>query len=144
MTFQKIREVDLKLKLSKCAFFKRHLQYLGHLISGQGIFIEIKSGNNTLFGMSKDVNKIGHIIGLASYYRKYFTNFRHLVKPLTELTKKNTTFNWNLLYQQCLDAIKAMMTNSSILIFLDPNKPYTYLQTLLSTVGLKYSLRNAL
>ena len=36
--FQRIREVGLKLKLSKFAFFKRHLQYLGHLISGEGIY----------------------------------------------------------------------------------------------------------
>ena len=40
MIFQKIREVGLKLKLSKCAvFFKRHFQYLGHLISGEGILL---------------------------------------------------------------------------------------------------------
>ena len=35
MIFQKIREAGLKLKLSKCAISKRHLQYLGHLISGE-------------------------------------------------------------------------------------------------------------
>ena len=38
MIFQKIREAGLKLKLSKCAFFKRHFKYLGHLISGEGIY----------------------------------------------------------------------------------------------------------
>ena len=37
MIFQKIREKGLKVKLSKCAFFKRHLQYSGHLISVEGI-----------------------------------------------------------------------------------------------------------
>ena len=38
MIFQNIREAGLKLKLSKCAFFKRQLQYLGHLIAGEGIY----------------------------------------------------------------------------------------------------------
>ena len=39
LIFEKIREAGLKLKLSKCKFFKRHLQYLGHLISGEGIYL---------------------------------------------------------------------------------------------------------
>ena len=37
MILQKIREAGLKLKLSKCAFFNRFMQYSGHLISGKGI-----------------------------------------------------------------------------------------------------------
>ena len=38
MIFQNIREAGLKLKLSKRAFSKRHLNYLGNLISGDGIY----------------------------------------------------------------------------------------------------------
>ena len=35
--FQRLREADLKLKDSKCNYFKTHVQYLGHLVSGNGI-----------------------------------------------------------------------------------------------------------
>ena len=35
--FQRLREADLKLNREKCNFFKCHIQYLGHLISGEGI-----------------------------------------------------------------------------------------------------------
>ena len=35
--FNRIREAGLKLKLQKCSFFKKHIQYLGHLISDDGI-----------------------------------------------------------------------------------------------------------
>ena len=35
--FQRLREADLKLKDSKCNYFKTHVQYLGHLLSGKGI-----------------------------------------------------------------------------------------------------------
>ena len=37
MVFQKIREFLLKLKLPKCEFLKRHLQYLGYLIPDESI-----------------------------------------------------------------------------------------------------------
>ena len=35
--FQRLRKADLKLKDSKCNYFKTHVQYLGHLVSGKGI-----------------------------------------------------------------------------------------------------------
>ena len=35
--FVKLREADLKLKEVKCNFLKKHIQYLGHIISGKGI-----------------------------------------------------------------------------------------------------------
>ena len=35
--FNRLCEAGLKLKLQKCSFFKKHIQYLGHLISDEGI-----------------------------------------------------------------------------------------------------------
>ena len=35
--FDRLRQAGLKLKLQKCDFFKKHIQYLGHLISDEGI-----------------------------------------------------------------------------------------------------------
>ena len=37
MVFQSLRETQLKLKMDKCNFLKKHIQYLGHMISGDGI-----------------------------------------------------------------------------------------------------------
>ena len=37
MIFQRLRETHLKLKMDKCNFLKKHIQYLGHMISGDGI-----------------------------------------------------------------------------------------------------------
>ena len=36
--FEETREADLKLKLSRCTFLKRNIQYLGNIISGKGIY----------------------------------------------------------------------------------------------------------
>ena len=37
LVFKKIREAGIKLKMSKCEFFKKEIKYLGHLVSGEGI-----------------------------------------------------------------------------------------------------------
>ena len=35
--FERLHEVDLKLKMEKCSFLTKHIQYLGHIVSGDGI-----------------------------------------------------------------------------------------------------------
>ena len=35
--FLRLRKAKLKLKASKCSFFKKYIQYLGYLVSGDGI-----------------------------------------------------------------------------------------------------------
>ena len=37
MVFKKVQKASLKIKLSKCQFFKTHLHYLGHRISANGL-----------------------------------------------------------------------------------------------------------
>ena len=37
LVFEKLLEAGIKLKMSKCKFFKSQIEYLGHLVSGQGI-----------------------------------------------------------------------------------------------------------
>ena len=37
MIFKRLREADLKLKMEKCSLLKKHIQYLGHIVSGDGI-----------------------------------------------------------------------------------------------------------
>ena len=71
-----------------------------------------------------DMAEARHIIGLALYYRKFIANFSDILRPLTDMTKKNTPFIWNPLYQVSFDAIKISLMNSPILIFPDPNQNY--------------------
>ena len=37
LVFEKFREASIKMKVSKCEFFKKEIEYLGHLVSGQGL-----------------------------------------------------------------------------------------------------------
>ena len=65
MIFMKIREGGLKLMLSKCAFFKRQVQYLGHLISYKGIYPK----KNSLAYVAPPLMYLKLDIGLIFYYR---------------------------------------------------------------------------
>ena len=43
------------------------------------------------------VTETSHILGLASYYRKFNANYSNIVRPLSEWTRGSTPFHWNSL-----------------------------------------------
>ena len=81
--FRRLEAADLKMKRSKCDFFKKYIHYLGHLISADGIR-PLKDKLDTIRDMpapsrSKEVKQF---LGLAGYYRKFVPCFADLSRPL--------------------------------------------------------------
>ena len=75
------------MKREKCDFFKKHLQYLGHLISEEGfepLPEKIKSIKN--MPPPKTAKEVKQFLGLAGYYWKFVPRFADLSRPLTNLT----------------------------------------------------------
>ena len=123
--YKKIPIFGLKLKPSKCDFFKLDIEYLGHLISGTAIY-PLKQKVQAILELAPSSNIIQarHIMRLVSYYRKFILMFGSIVSPITSLTKKNVLFVWTAACQTALDTIKHAITNSPVLIYPDPNKQY--------------------
>ena len=74
--FCRLRKADLKMKCSKCDFFKSEIHYLGHLISAEGIR-PLPNKLDCIRNMPalKDVKEIKHFLGLTGYYRKFIPRF---------------------------------------------------------------------
>ena len=49
--FSRISSAGLKLKPSKCFFFKEEIDYLGHLVSGKGVATSPKRLKQSLSGL---------------------------------------------------------------------------------------------
>ena len=93
--FDRLTEVDLKLKESKCNFLKAHVQYLGHLISGKGIEpVPEKLENIKNMPSPTTPKEVKQFLGLIGYYRKFIPKFSDVARPLTNLTKKDVPFEW--------------------------------------------------
>ena len=87
--FTKLREYGLKMKREKCDFFKKHLQYLGHLVSEEEfepLPEKIKSIKN--MPPLKTAKEVKQVLGLAGYYWKFVPRFADLSRPLK---KPNST-----------------------------------------------------
>ena len=92
---EKFREAGIKLKMSKCKFFKKEIEYFRHLVSGEGTSpVKQKIKAVADLAPATNITKARHIIGLVGYYRKLFPVFSDTIKPINELTRKNAPFQW--------------------------------------------------
>ena len=123
--FNRSKTAGLKIKLSKCQFFKTQLHYLGHKISADGLkLLPEKLEVIKNLAPTKNVDEAHQILGLLCYYRSFAPAFADITTPITNLLKKNTPFVWSKQCQDTLDYLKEIFCNKPILQFPNPNKDY--------------------
>ena len=86
--FDKLRQFNLKIERDKCEFLKTELNYLGHVVTSEGVRpdpAKVKAINE--FPIPKNITDVKSFLGLAGYYRKFIPQFSKLAKPLNELLK---------------------------------------------------------
>ena len=85
--FIRLKAAGLKLKLEKCCFFQKHIQYLEHLISADGIQpLPEKLESIAKMPAPKNPKEVIQFLGLVGYYRKFVPKFSNILRVLTHLT----------------------------------------------------------
>ena len=124
--FNRLREAGLKLKLQKCSFFKKHIQYLGHLISDEGIQpLPEKLESIAKMLVPKNAKQVKQFLGLVGYYRKFIPRFADISRVLTKLTRKDEEFKWTPECDKCFHMLKDYLQEAQILRYPDPAASYT-------------------
>ena len=87
IAINRLKSAQLKLKKSKCSFFKKVLYYLGHLLTTEGIKPQIEKVK-AIHEMRPPTNPKGvrELLGMVVYYRKFINRFADAARPLTKLT----------------------------------------------------------
>ena len=95
LVLEKLREHQLYTKFSKCEFWLKEVGFLGHVISGEGIAVDpVKVQAVTEWLAPTLVGDIHSFLELAGYYRRFIENFSKIAKPMIELLKKESKYNW--------------------------------------------------
>ena len=124
--FNRLECFGLKMKREKCDFFKKHIQYLGHLIAEEG-FTPLPEKLESICNMPrpKMLKEVKQFLGLIGYYRKFVPRFSDIAKSLTNLTRHDTDFNWTEKCDKAFNHLKELLMEHPILRYPDPYKGYT-------------------
>ncbi|UYV70291.1 K02A2.6-like, partial [Cordylochernes scorpioides] len=122
--FDKLRQYNMKLKLSKCIFGRTEVKYLGHIISHNQLKPDpgkVKSIQD--FPRPDTVKKVRQFMGLANYYRKFVKDFSKISFPLVRLTRKNQPFIWNEEVEESFAKLKMALSTKPVLAIYNPDYP---------------------
>ncbi|GFX49567.1 hypothetical protein TNCV_4902091 [Trichonephila clavipes] len=121
----KLSDANLKLNPSKCKFFQKEVNYLGHIISAEGVRTDpekVSAVKN--WKRPENLRELRSFLGLCTYNRKFVKGFSNIARPLHKLTESKQKFQWT---KECEDSflqLKEALTSSPILIYPQPDKPF--------------------
>lgn len=134
--FEKLREHKLYAKLSKCSFAMPRTEFLGHVISEEGISCDPAKVKAVVeWPEPKAVSSLRSFLGLANYYRRFVNKFASIADPLYALLPKHAKWDWSPAQQASFEALKHALATAPVVAPPDFTKPFI-VRTDASGVGL--------
>jgi len=114
--FTRLKAANLKLHGKKCSFFKQRVDFLGHVVTQEGIEVQpekVAAVQN--WPTPRNLTELRSFIGLCSYYRRFIAGFADIAAPFHALTQKNAYFSWGPAHDKAFQTLKARLVTAPIL-----------------------------
>lgn len=130
-----MRKENIKLSLEKCKVAYEEIVFLGHKIGVN----EVKPVNDNIaavvnYPRPKSKAECQRLLGLVNYNRKFIRGASQLMRPIIDLIKKDTRFEWTDECEKAFESAKAILVSAPVLKLYDQSKR-CYLFTDASGVG---------
>ncbi|GJP47589.1 hypothetical protein CLOM_g6771 [Closterium sp. NIES-68] len=123
--FEILRRERFYVKLSKSEFALEKVQFLGHMVSAQGVHVDPKKIEAVrTWKTPENVKELQQFLGFANYYNRFVPQYAKIAAPLTNLLKKNTPYKWERKHQEAVEQLKQALTSAPVLILPDPERDY--------------------
>ena len=122
--FARLRAFHVRLNKAKCRFMQKSVEYLGHVVSQEGI----KPMMNKIQAIRDaktptNVTELKSFLGLANYYGKFVPDLSSMLHPLYARLHKATPWSWD---EECAEAfteVKTQLSSECVLVHYDASKP---------------------
>ncbi len=134
----RLRNAGLKVNAAKSFFCTHEIEYLGYILTREGIKPQNKKVQAILaLNPPNNVKELRHILGMVQYYRDMWVKHSDMLAPLSDLvgecgktktTKKNkvkkSPSRWDPIHQAAFDDVKATIAKEIVLAYPDFSKPF--------------------
>ncbi|KAI3758179.1 hypothetical protein L6452_05732 [Arctium lappa] len=111
-----LRNERLYAKFSKCDFWLKEVQFLGHVVTRDGVKVDPSKIEAMMNWESpKSPSEIRSFLGLAGYYRRFIQDFSKIASSLTVLTRKNVKFEWTETQEKAFRILQKKLCEAPIL-----------------------------
>ena len=117
---QRIKEKGLTLNKKKCKFFQSSINFFGNIFGEHGISPDPKKVNAIQNApRPTDKHQVKSLLGMANYVQRFIPNLATIVKPIRELTKKDSAFLWNDECEEAFKRLKSNLTSDRVMSYFD-------------------------
>ena len=120
-----LEEHDLYLKPKKCVFEVREVEFLGVILRhGQVRMDPVKVQGVLDWPIPQNLKDVHSFLGFYSFYQRFIKGFATLARPLNDLLKKETPWEWTPARQHAFEVLKGRITQAPVLAMPDCKKPF--------------------
>ena len=126
---QTLSDNKLFAQLPKCQFNADSVEYLGHIVSKEGIKPDPKKTEVVKnWPRPQSLKEMRSFLGLANYFRRFIQGYSKIVAPLTTLTREGTEWRrpgiWTKECEAAFHTVKMHLTEAPVLAMPDFSKPF--------------------
>jgi hypothetical protein len=120
-----LHKQKLSVNMDKSEFHVTKTVFLGFEISPGKIRMEpAKIEAIKTWPQPTTTTEVRGFIGFANFYRMFIRSFGDIARPLHDLTKKDTAFQWKEEHEQAFRQICDAIIADPVLVLPDPTKPF--------------------
>ncbi|MBW0467762.1 hypothetical protein O181_007477 [Austropuccinia psidii MF-1] len=121
---QRLRENNLFAKAAKCVFHASSVEYLGYVVSIEGLKMGSPKFQKILnWPQCQNIKALQSFLGFANFYPCFINNYSKKITSLTSILKRDSPFIFNEEALSQFQILKEAFTTVPILAHLNPSLP---------------------
>jgi len=119
---RRLQDNSLYASPAKCAFHQCQVEFLGFVLSPEGVQMDTKKVQTIQdWPTPQCVKDVQTFLGFMNFYKRFIKGYSELMLPLTQLTRKNEPWVWFTSCQTSFETLKLAFTLALILVHWDPD-----------------------
>ncbi|GFW35690.1 retrovirus-related Pol polyprotein from transposon 297 [Trichonephila clavipes] len=117
-------DYGLEINFKKCQFLHNTIEFLAHIIENGRLFPSPSKTKAVIdYPDLKNIKDVRRFLGLTGYFRKFLPSYSTIAKPLSDLLRKDSLFQFYAEQQTAFQKLKYLLSQQPVLSIFNQNSP---------------------